>query len=149
MKKINHLFLFLLLYTASCKNKKSNPSEAENNIDAARNFIRAALDGKFDEARNYMLQDSMNINYMDVAERSFQKADKATKDGYKTSSINIHQVIETIQDSVTIVIFSNSFKNDPDTLRVIKTAGKWLVDLKYLYEHSADTMHVNNNNTLQ
>lgn len=128
-----------LLYGAACSGKKE-PVASENNIDAARNFIRAALDGKFDEARNYMLADSVNTNYMDVAERSYQRADKAIKDGYRSSSINIHEVKEPLKDSVTLVIYSNSYRNDPDTLRVIRINGQWLVDLKYLYEHDADTL---------
>ncbi|MBM3416121.1 MAG: DUF4878 domain-containing protein [Bacteroidetes bacterium] len=151
MKRNYPLFLFLLFFASSCKDKKNPAPESENNIDAARNFIRSALDGKFDEARKYMLQDSVNMNYMDVAERSFQKADKATKNGYRTSSINIHEVTEPVKDSITLVIYSNSFKNDPDTLRVIKMEGKWLVDLKYLYEHDADTLlnNPNLNDTLK
>ena len=125
--------------------------KSENNIDAARNFIRAALDGRFTEARNYMLADSVNTNYMDVAERSYQKAEQATKDGYRTASINIVEVMEKIKDTVTIVIYSNSFKNDHDTLKVLKKDGQWLVDFKYLYEHEADTLQqkLSNNDTLK
>jgi len=142
MKRNIFLFLFLPFISASCKDKKSQPAESENNIDAARNFIRAALDGKFDEARTFMLADSVNTNYMDVVERSFQNLEKKIKDGYRASSINIIQVSESIKDSVTVVIYSNSFKNDPDTLKVIKANAQWLVDLKYLYQHDTDTsMH--------
>ena len=87
-----------------------------------------------------MIGDSLNINFMDVAERSYQRADQATKTGYRGSSINIIQVAEPIKDSITIVVYSNSFKKDPDTLKVIRVNGKWLVDLKYLYLHDADTL---------
>ena len=131
---------FLLFLMSSCKSKdKQSDNKSENNIDAARNFIRAALDGKFTEARTYMLADSVNINYMDVAERSYQKADQVLKDGYRTSSIRIFSPVTALNDSTTIIIYSNSFKNDPDTLKVLKTNGEWLVDFKYLYEHDADT----------
>ncbi len=132
--------LMMIALTACRDAEKQATGVSENNIDAARNFIRAALDGKFDEARKYMLTDSVNTNYMDVAERSYQRADKAIKDGYRSSSINIHEVNEPIQDSVTVVIYSNSFRNDPDTLQVIRSGGQWLVDLKYLYEHYAYTL---------
>jgi hypothetical protein len=60
------------------------------------------------------------------------------KNGYRSSSINIHEV-KPVNDSTTMVIYSNSFKNDKDTLRVLKVRGQWLVDLKYLYEHDMDT----------
>jgi hypothetical protein len=35
--------------------------------------------------------------------------------------------------------------NDPDTLRILKIKGQWLVDLKYLYEHDMDTMQIKTN----
>jgi hypothetical protein len=142
MKKPFLLLLFCTpLIFSACKDKeKQVNATSENNIDAARNFIRAALDGKFDEARRYMLQDSVNTNYMDVVERAHQNIPGEVKNGYRSSSINIVQVTEPVKDSVTIVIYSNSFKNDPDTLKVIKSNGQWLVDLKYLYEHDADTI---------
>ena len=130
------------LYTACKDDPKKESTASENNIDAARNFIRAALDGKFDEARRFMLQDSVNTNYMDIAERAYQNIDPVTKNGYRSSSIRILPPITELNDSVSIIIYSNSFKNDPDTLRVMKANGQWLVDLKYLYEHDADTIAV-------
>lgn len=136
-----YCILILLLIAACNSNKKTSPQVSENNIDAVRNFIRAALDGKFDEARTYMLNDSVNINYMDVAERAYQKAEKTVKDGYRTSSIRIYSPVTDVNDSVSIIVYSNSFKNDPDTLKVIRVKGQWLVDLKYLYEHDADTLY--------
>lgn len=145
MKRTTYFFLFLFFFPivigAGCKSKENHTTaESENNIDAARNFIRAALDGKFEKARTYMLADSVNTNYMDVAERSYQKADQATKDGYRVASIKIIKINEPVPDSITVVIFSNSFKNDHDTLKVLKQNNQWLIDLKYLYEHDSDTL---------
>lgn len=132
--------MFLLFSFLGCKSKdKQSNSKSENNLDAARNFIRAALDGKFDEARTYLVADSVNINWMDIAERSYQRTDQPTRDGYRASSINIHKV-NPVNDSTTVIIYSNSFKNDHDTLKVLKVNGQWLVDLKYLFEHDADTL---------
>lgn len=138
MKRNYLFFLFLLFSFYACKNKETTKSE--NKVDAARNFIRSALDGKFDEARTYMLPDSVNTNFMDVAERSYQKAEQSTKDGYRSASITILNVNDQVKDSITVVIYSNTFKKDPDTLKVIKTNGQWLVDFKYLYQHDADTI---------
>lgn len=137
MKKITSLPLLLLLLSA-CGTATNEPvaSSAATNLNTANNFIRAALDGKFMDARSFMLQDSVNNNYMDIAERSYNNTDQTVKDGYKASSIRIHNVNE-INDSLTIIIYSNSFKNDHDTLKVLKTNNQWLVDLKYLYEHDA------------
>ena len=143
MKRYRFFFFLLLFY--SCNNKDTRTTaKPENDIDAAREFIRAALDGKFEQARNYLLKDSSNMQYLDVAERSYKKIDPDTKNGYRSSSINIHNV-SPVNDSTTIVIFSNSFKNDKDTLRIIRMNDQWLVDLKYLYEHNMDTIRIINN----
>ena len=138
MKRKNILFLFLLFFAACKSDDKKSNSLSSNNIDAARNFIRAALDGKYREARDYLLQDSVNLSWMDAAERSYLKADQDTKDGYMAASINMHEVIK-VNDSTTIIIFSNSFKNDHDTLKVVRVKEQWLIDLKYLFEHDTDT----------
>lgn len=128
------IFPLLLLVVSACDTPAENPLEAENEIDAARQFIRASLDGRFDLARDFLLADSLNNNYMDLAERSYQKASSADKESYKGATIVIHNA-NSLNDSTTTVIFSNSFKNDHDTLRVMKSNGKWRVDLKYLFGH--------------
>ena len=130
--------MFLLFFAACKTDDKKADAKSSNSIDAARNFIRAALDGKYREAKDYLLQDSVNLNWMDAAERSYLKADQDTKDGYMASSINMHSVTP-VNDTTTIIIFSNSFKNDHDTLKVVKVNGQWLVDLKYLFDHDMDT----------
>lgn len=138
MKRISIYFLFLLFLSSSCSDSSSERSE--NNIDAARNFIRSALDGKFTEARSYMITDSLNTNYLDVYERAYQRMDQATKEGYRTATIHIHEV-NSESDTATVVIYSNSFMNNHDTLKVLKTGDQWLVDLKYLFEHDKDTLN--------
>jgi hypothetical protein len=137
MRKRFFLYCSFIIFITSCKSSDKQTT-SESNIDAARNFIRAALDGKFSDARTFMLQDSVNTNYMDLAERSYKNIDQATKDGYRASSINIH-LLDPVNDSTAIVIYSNSFKNDHDTLKVLKSNDNWLVDFKYLYQHDADS----------
>ncbi len=135
------VFLLAILILVSCKDsEREEISNSENNIDAARNFIRSALDGKFNDARRFMIRDSVNLNYIDVVERSFSNLDQSTKDGYRTSTIRILEK-KDLNDSTAIVIYANTFKNDPDTLKVIRIGGEWLVDLKYLYLHDFDTLN--------
>jgi hypothetical protein len=140
MKRKNIFFLFLLFLLSACGNKDKKDT-AESDVNVATGFIRYALDGKFNDARTYLLSDSVNTNYMDVAERSYKKAEQAVKDGYRESTINIH-LVDPVNDSTTVVIYSNSFKKDHDTLKVLRTNGKWLVDLKYLYLHDADSIGI-------
>ena len=138
MKKILSV-PFLLFILAACNNDKTSSGNSENDVDAARNFIRSALDGNFSQARQYMLQDTSNLQYLDVAEHNYERAPAETINSYKGSSINIHQV-KPVNDSTTIVVYSNSFKKDHDTLKVLKVNNQWLVDFKYLYLHDMDTV---------
>lgn len=139
MLKISPILLLLILL-AACGNEEKAPATSDNHVDAVRNFVRAALDGKFNEARMYMIADSLNNNLLDVAERSFKNLPQETKDGYRASSIRFPSPMISINDSTSIVIYSNSYMNNPDTLKVYRIGGKWLVDFKYLYQHDADTM---------
>ena len=139
-KKFTILLFIGFIILHACKDFKNPAAKAENNIDAASNFIRAALDGKFKVARNYMLEDSANSHFLDVAERIYQGSSQENKDGYRSASINIVSIKEPVKDSVTVVIYSNTYKNNPDTLKVIKLNGQWLVDFKYLYLHDSDTL---------
>lgn len=137
MKRL-YLIILSFLFFLSCKNEDQEYLEPEGNLDAARNFIRAALDGKFDDARRFMIQDSLNLNFMDVVERSYKNLDQSTRDNYRTSTIRILQK-KNINDSTSVVIYANSFKNDPDTLKILRMGQEWLVDFKYLYLHYMDT----------
>ena len=134
-------FLFALFVMASCGNEEKAPATSDSHVDAVRNFVRAALDGKFNEARMYMIEDSLNNNLMDVAERSYKNLPQETRDGYRASSIRFPSPMISVNDSTSIVIYSNSYMNNPDTLKVQRIRGKWLVDFKYLYEHDADTVN--------
>ena len=132
---------FLFLFAAACNNqdKKTEEPKSENDIDAARNFIRAALDGKFNEAKTFLLSDSANIQYFDVNERNYQRINPDEKRNYREATINIHNVTP-VNDSTTIVIFSNSYKNDHDTLRILKKKNQWLIALKYLFNRDGASL---------
>jgi hypothetical protein len=136
MKLITILFLSMIVFTACGDNDRNANSDGQNDIDAARDFIRASLDGNFKKARLYMLPDSLNEERMHAIERV--NLSQEEKKGLAAASINIHQVLP-INDTATVVIYSNSFKNNRDTLRVIKESGKWLVDFNYLFDHDNDT----------
>jgi hypothetical protein len=136
MRKITACILIIIL-NACAQNDRKAESEPQSGIDAARDFVRAALDGNYKKARTYMLPDSVNQERMDAVERVNLSPEE--KKGLAAASINIHDV-DHINDSTTIVIYSNSYKNNWDTLRVVKDSGKWLVDFNYLFEHGMDSL---------
>jgi len=132
MKKIIVLKVLAMIFLVSC-NTGSGTDAAENDVDAARNFVQAALKGRYDRAADYMLHDSLNDERLDAVSRMQLSSDE--KQGLWDASINIHSR-KLINDSTSIIVYSNSFhKENRDTLKVVKKDDKWLVDFKYLFDH--------------
>ena len=134
----NLFFSFLfLLFLCACGNNKRDRSDAtqttESDVDAARNFIRTALDGRYDKLDEMVLPDSANIALVEVAHMTYQsRMSPEDKRGYREASINIHNV-QTVNDSTTIVSYSNSYKKEKNDLKVVRAGDNWLVDFKYSF----------------
>jgi hypothetical protein len=111
--------------------------EPENDLDAARTFIKDALDGKFEQARQIMLRDSTNDQTMDVIERNYEHMPQSDRIGYRNASIQIYNTRE-VNDSTRIVTYSNSFKNQKDSLKLIRMNDQWLVDLKFTFQQHSN-----------
>jgi len=133
--------LFLLL---ACNSDKEAETKSDNDLDAARNFLDAALKGDYKDASTYMLKDSANLEYLNVTERGYQHLSLDEKAKLKAASLRFYDTNQ-VNDSTTITVFANSYKNDMDTLRILRINGQWLVDLKYLFEHNMDTSHYKQN----
>lgn len=132
MKRVLVSFLFLQFFWA-CNNTDKETAKPEGDLDAARIFIRDALDGRFPQARQLMLPDSSNDQRMTDTERTYQNMSQADKVGQRNATIQIHNTRE-VNDSVRIVSYSNSFKNKVDSLRLVRINGEWLVDLKFTFQ---------------
>src|SRR5687768_2385811 len=134
MKGLLIISLFVMTFFSACQNDTTDRSDttttSENDVDAARNFIRLFLDGDLNKARNMLVQDSLNTQIFDAYERIYKNRSKTDKTGYKVSSIRIHSS-RPINDSTSVVSYSNSYKNVIDSLKVVKESGEWKVDLKY------------------
>ena len=139
MKRNTYFFLFLFFIVASCNNNDQQNKKAEDDLDAARSFIDAALKGDFNKAKDYSVKDSINLQFLDVRERIYNKMDGKEKEEYRNASIHVFDV-KKINDSTSVVIYANSFKNDKDTLKILKQSGQWLVDVKYLWQHDEDSI---------
>jgi len=133
MKKITAAVLFPLLFCACNNSGTISSNEPENDLDAARTFIKDALDGKFEQARQIMLKDSTNEQTMDVIERNYEHMSQSDRFGYRSASIQIHNTRE-VNDSTRIVTYSNSYKNQKDSLKLVRVNGQWLVDLKFTFQ---------------
>ena len=138
MKTIALISCFLLLLMACNNSDKEAETKSDNDMDAARNFLDAALKGDYKNASVYMLKDSANLEYLNVTERGYQRMSLDERAKLKAASLRFFDT-KQVNDSTTVTVFANSYKNDKDTLRIIRTQGQWLVDLKYLFEHDMDT----------
>ncbi|MEI9934838.1 MAG: hypothetical protein WDM71_08305 [Ferruginibacter sp.] len=130
MNKKIFFVVALLVALLSCNNKKTVPN---TDIDVARAFIRDILDNNFTDAKTLMVVDETNNEYFDVAQKKFNSFGQYELDNYKNADIIVNE-ISNVNDSVTIVNYSNSYKHhNADKVKVIRVNGKWLVDLKYTF----------------
>jgi hypothetical protein len=139
-------FLFLLFLIQSCKNVEDNKQAKVTNMpiaddqSAAINFVQAALKGRYDEANKFMLHDSVNDERLDAVSRVQLSLNE--KLGLGEAFITIHSSNQ-VNDSTSVIVYSNSYyKDNKDTLKVVKINGKWLVDFKYLFDHDQEVASV-------
>jgi hypothetical protein len=129
MKIIISLLTITLAITAcdhSVEVRKSDP------LESGRGFIESSLKGDYDEAQKYILQDSSNIQYFNGMKDFNNKRSMAEKEGYRDANILIDST-QKISDSVTIISYSNTYKNQPSKLKMVKKNNEWLVDFKYTF----------------
>ncbi len=130
----------LLVFLAACNNGDKKADAPADDIGAASSFLRAALDGDFDKAKSYIVRDSLNQVYIDLSERQYkERMIPAEKARYKNASIIVHE-FRHVNDSTTIIYYSNTYRNQRDSLKVLKQDGRWLVDFKYIFKYKPDSL---------
>ena len=141
MKNVLFSLVVMVSLLASCNNDDRNLSaEPENEMDAVRTFIRAALDGDYGKAKTMLIQDSINLQVIEAYQRSYEeRMSKEEKNNYRAASIRIHNS-NKLNDSTSIVVYSNSYRNQKDTLKVVRLNNKWLVDFADNYKSKMDTL---------
>jgi len=125
IKKI--LFPTLLLL-AAC-NSSHSFKKAEDAQDAGREFIRASLDGNYEKASFYLYADSTNQMLIRKWKKDYDGLSHDEQQQYKGADINPIN-IQTVNDSVTSYTYTNTYKKDTTTIRIVRINGDWLVDLK-------------------
>jgi hypothetical protein len=122
------LLLFILVLLTACGGRQKDYRPAENALDAGREFINACLQGDFSRAAFFMLPGSGNEQKLKEIERGYREKDKEGRQQYRQASININEVSEIAADT-TVIKYSNSFDKIPETIRVVRQNGNWLVDM--------------------
>lgn len=129
MKKFS-VILCSMVFLLSCGSSDSY-TKATDAQEAAREFIRASLDGNYDKASFYLYKDSARVNEMLLNKwrNDYNHWSQEDKVGHKEASIRVITT-EQLNDSSLNYVFSNSYKKDTTTIKVVRTNGEWLVDLQ-------------------
>lgn len=119
----------LLIFLVGC-GAGGGYEKAENAQDAGREFIRASLDGDYQKARFYLLQDTTNLLLIERWQNDYKQLTSEEKKQHRNSSI-IPLNIQKVDDSTTSYQYYNSYNlKDTTTIFVVRSHGDWLVDLK-------------------
>lgn len=129
MKKF--AFYFLVLVIASCTASHSKPV-FDDPLESGREFIDASLKGDYDRAKTYMLVDSTNIKLLETLQNFYKKMTPAEKEGYKNANIIINPS-EAVTDTTQVINYTNTYKNKPSRIKVVKRNNEWKVDFKYTF----------------
>ena len=121
--------LMVALVTA-CNNADHSP--ATTALEGGREFIDACLKGDFKKASFYMIDDNTNNSELLKLKRDYNTKGQEEKHAYSTASINIMEDA-TVNDSIHIINYKNSYDNIARKVKVINRNGEWLVDLKYTF----------------
>lgn len=130
MKPSFILFSGIVFFIIGCSNDvkvdKSDP------LTSGRGFIEASLKGDYKVAEKYLLKDSINMQYFQGLKDFNTNLDPETRRGYSEANIIIDSSIAK-SDSVDILYYTNSFKNKPSKIKLVKQNKDWLVDFKYTF----------------
>ena len=133
MKLKLFITVIALAMLSSCSDKRKNPN---TDIDVARAFIKDILENNYKDAKTFVLNEDSNNQYFDLSKKEFEAKSKEELKLYKDADLIINE-IKNLNDSVTIVNFSNSYKKSiKNEVKVVKVSGQWFVDLKHTFQQA-------------
>lgn len=120
---------FIILSGCTGNQQYKKPDDA---LEAGREFIRFALDGDMRKAKVFILPGAANERLFDKIEKKYAANGPEERSRYKDASIIINKS-QAINDSTTIINFSNSYKREDSEIMLVKVNGEWWVDFKYTF----------------
>ena len=131
----NLIIILTLIIFAGCSGEQyKRPDSA---LETGRDFIRASLNGEFKKAEELLIKDSANVQLFESYKRFYNKMPALEKANYKKASYEINKLDE-INDTTTLINYSNSYMKKPMDIKVIKTGDYWGVDFKYVYSDTTN-----------
>ncbi|MGL6266571.1 MAG: hypothetical protein ACRC2O_01555 [Chitinophagaceae bacterium] len=129
--RIFSLLTFIFLLTAGCSGPEGF-KKPEDALDAAREFVRAVLDGDYKRAELYVLPEEEDLRLFHRYKDYMKNQPEKERLGLKSSSILVNKA-EPLNDSVTIINYANSFSKKPMDIRVVKKDGEWWIDFSFTF----------------
>jgi hypothetical protein len=120
------LILLPVFLIASCS-PKGRPTTA---IDTGTQFIRETLDGDYDAAQSLIYPDSLNVQFFNLYKTQYDRSSEDDKKNYKNADYVINKSTD-VNDSVTVINYSNTYMKKPLEIKVVRKDGVWQVDFKY------------------
>ena len=130
MKYVLIMLVVTIFILSACNN--SSKVNKTDPLESGRGFIEASLKGDYVKAKNYLLADSTNMEYFEVLKKFNNNMSREDRIGYSDANIIIDSSIAK-SDSVNIIYYSNSYKNKPSKIKMVKHHNEWLVDFKYTF----------------
>jgi len=128
MKRI--VFSLIITILVSCTSETK--TTAVTALDTGRDFIRASLNGEFDNAEKLILKDDQNVQLFQSYKSYYGRLPAEKKQQYRNASYEINKYLD-VDDSTTIINYSNSYMNKPMDIKLVRKDKHWLVDFKYTY----------------
>ncbi len=123
------LFIGMMVFVSCTGSEKAKPVTA---LETGREFIRASLNGDFETAELLLLKDNENMQLFTSFKDYYAKMPQEKKQHYKEASYEINKYSD-LNDSTTIINYSNDYMNKPMEIKVVRKDKKWSVDFKYTY----------------
>jgi len=133
MKTIMTLLIAFTIIVSACN--QSGKVDRSDPLISGRGFIEASLKGDYIKAQNYLLVDSTNMEYFNGLKDFNEKMSREDRRGYSEANIIIDSSIAK-SDSVDIIYYTNTYKNKPTKLKMVKHKNEWLVDFKYTFTNN-------------
>jgi hypothetical protein len=130
MKRALIVFSVFIMTIAACNN--STNVDKSDPLESGRGFIDASLKGDYIKAQKYILPDSTNMEYLEGLKTFNNNMSAEDRRGYSDANIIIDSSIAK-SDSVDIIYYTNSYKNKPSKIKLVKQNNQWLVDFKYTF----------------
>lgn len=122
------LGILVLVQLFSCGGTENvRPSSAQ---ETGQKFISSSLKGDFKKAEELLLNNSENKTLFQTYRRFYDRMSEQQRKGYQTASFEIESW-QDLNDSTSIIRYTNDFMHQPTELRLVRKDGEWWVDFRF------------------